>query len=83
VTLLVWLGAPYTGTSLNPARSLGPALIAHDLSMFWVYVAGPMLGGSAAALIVRFAIPIEPLTAKLFHMRSYRSIFMTALPDDR
>jgi aquaporin Z len=83
VTLLVWLGAPYTGTSLNPARSLGPDVVAHDLTLYWVYVVGPLVGASAAALAVRFALPMEPLTAKLFHKGAYRSIFKTALPDNR
>ncbi len=45
IAALVWQGAPYTGTSLNPARSLGPALLAPLLGPYWVYVAGPLLGG--------------------------------------
>jgi len=55
VTLLVWRGAPYTGTSLNPARSLGPAVISHYFRDYWVYVAGPLSGAIVAALLVRAA----------------------------
>ena len=40
--------APVSGTSMNPARSFGPALVAGDWRAYWVYVAGPILGASLA-----------------------------------
>jgi aquaporin Z len=40
--------APVSGTSMNPARSFGPALVAGDWSSYWAYVAGPLLGAFLA-----------------------------------
>ena len=46
---------PFTGASVNPARSIGPALVGNDLTNLWIYVVAPTLGGIIGALIYRAA----------------------------
>jgi aquaporin Z len=42
-------GAPVSGASMNPARSLGPALVLGDWTAWWAYLAGPLAGAVIAA----------------------------------
>jgi len=49
-------GAPVSGASMNPARSLGPALVLSDWASWWAYLIGPVAGGAVAvgfALVLR------------------------------
>jgi aquaporin Z len=80
IAALVWKGAPWTGTSLNPARSFGPDLVAGQFSNYGVYLVGPLLGAAAVAVAVRILPGRYPLTAKLFHDVRYHSPFHDALP---
>lgn len=50
------LGAPLGDSSLNPARSLGPAIFVGDaaLGILWVYAAGPVVGGMVGWLLYKF-----------------------------
>ncbi|HET9870392.1 MAG TPA: aquaporin, partial [bacterium] len=59
VMLAAWVGGPVTGASMNPARSLAPALFEGRLGSLWIYLAGPCLGAVAAALLYE-AIRLEP-----------------------
>jgi aquaporin NIP len=51
VSLGALVGGPVSGAAMNPARSLGPALVSADLASIWVYIVGPVLGATAAALV--------------------------------
>ncbi len=79
IAVLVWQVAPYTGTSLNPARSLGPAVVVVNLAGYWIYVVGPVCG-ALAACAVWLLIPRRTLTAKLFHDIHVPSTMRTILP---
>ena len=56
LTLVHILGIAFTGTSVNPARSFGPALFVGGdaLSNVWVFIVAPLVGGVLAALIYKF-----------------------------
>ena len=55
LTLVHILGISFTGTSVNPARSLGPALFmgGSALDSLWVFIAAPLVGGLLAAIVYR------------------------------
>jgi aquaporin Z len=56
LTAVHLVGIPLTGTSVNPARSLGPALFAggEPLAHVWLFILAPLVGAALAALAVRF-----------------------------
>lgn len=60
LTLVHLFGIPFTGTSVNPARSFGPALFAAIcgdttyLSQVWVFIVAPLVGAALAALVYAF-----------------------------
>ena len=51
ITFDVLIGGPLTGAMMNPARAFGPQLIDSSWDDFWVWYAGPILGGAIAALV--------------------------------
>ncbi len=56
LTLVHILGISFTGTSVNPARSFGPALFVggEALANVWVFLVAPLVGGVLAALVYKF-----------------------------
>jgi aquaporin Z len=73
LSVLVWLEAPLSGASANPARSFGPALIARVSMDPWIYMVGPSLGAILYAVFVRLeAVRLPRVTvARLFHFHSF------------
>ena len=56
LTLVHILGISFTGTSVNPARSFGPALFVGGdaLANVWVFIVAPLIGGALAAVVYKF-----------------------------
>lgn len=56
-------GGWLTGGSMNPSRSLGPAIFSNNMSTYWIYLVGPLLGAAVAAIVFRMfnfnAVPLE------------------------
>ncbi len=61
LTFVHILGIPLTGTSVNPARSIGPAVFAGGtaLAQVWVFIAGPLVGAALAAWVYRMVCRTE------------------------
>ena len=51
LTVGVFIAGPVTGGAVNPARALGPAIVAGQFTAIWIFVIGPVLGGIAAAFV--------------------------------
>jgi aquaporin Z len=59
LTLVHIIGIPIDGTSVNPARSIGPAIFVGGtaLKQLWVFVVAPLVGGALSALLYKFFYP--------------------------
>lgn len=66
---MAWCEGPVSGASANPARSIGPALIAGIWNEQWIYILGPMLGSALAIAFIRLQIVRLPrvVAARLSH----------------
>ena len=62
ISLDVFMGGPFTGAAMNPARAFGPELVQNYWSNAWVWYLGPALGGILAALAYEWLYlrPLEP-----------------------
>jgi aquaporin Z len=82
--IMVWAESPLSGTSTNPARSLGPSVISGQWHGWWTYWAGPAAGMLLAVLACSFLSKrIE--VAKLYHFdadrgRLFRRMARSGLP---
>jgi aquaporin Z len=68
---MVWAESPISGTSTNPARSLGPAIVSGRWDGWWIYWVGPLIGSVAACLACSF-LAKRITVAKLYHFDSDR-----------
>ncbi|KAI3451824.1 hypothetical protein Pfo_008489 [Paulownia fortunei] len=66
IMLNVLVAGPISGASMNPARSIGPAIVKHEYRGLWVYILGPIIGTIAGGFVynlIRFTNkPISELT---------------------
>jgi aquaporin NIP len=47
-------GGPNSGASMNPARSIGPAIVSGDLHALWLYIVAPLTGAALGAIVYQF-----------------------------
>ena len=74
ILIAIAVEAPVSATSLNPARTLGPDIVAGIFPSWWIYLVGPALGALVAAVIfhrTRGSIPC----GKLVHTDGYACHF--------
>jgi aquaporin NIP len=57
-------GGPISGASMNPARSIGPAVVSGDLHALWLYIVAPVIGAALGAVLYQF-VRAEPASASL------------------
>ena len=52
----VFIGGPVTGAAVNPARALGPMIVANHYTAWWVFIVGPVVGGLVGAFAYRYLV---------------------------
>ncbi|KAL7613891.1 hypothetical protein Lser_V15G07355 [Lactuca serriola] len=68
ITLNVLVAGPISGGSMNPARSLGPAIVLHSYKGIWVYIFGPLIGAIAGGFVYNLIKPTNKSFSELFKL---------------
>ncbi|XP_071726962.1 probable aquaporin NIP7-1 [Rutidosis leptorrhynchoides] len=63
IALGVLITGPISGGSMNPARSLGPAIVSFNFNGLWIYLTAPVLGAISGAFMLRILKPCTSLTS--------------------
>ena len=74
---------PLTGSSMNPARSLGPAVILQNFDNHWVYWVGPLLGASLAAIFYQLVLRAREESKKTKKVKRVNSNAEFCTPYDK
>lgn len=59
IALEAMFAGPISGASMNPARSLGPALVSLDLGFLWIYLTAPIVGALISVLLFQLIYSLE------------------------
>jgi aquaporin Z len=78
-SLMVWAEAPISGTSTNPARSLGPALVSGMWQGWWIFWLGPAIGTILACLACSY-LARRITVAKVYYFDSDRDRMFRRIP---
>jgi aquaporin NIP len=65
VGLDAMFGGPISGASMNPARSIGPALVSGDLHALWLYIVAPIAGAALGGVVYQFIRSEPPQPAEI------------------
>ncbi|KAL7613882.1 hypothetical protein Lser_V15G07358 [Lactuca serriola] len=70
IMLNVFVGGPISGASMNPARSLGPAIVKLNFKGIWAYIFGPLIGAISGGFVYNLLKPTNKSFCELFNKRS-------------